>query len=174
MPAYFTDNQTMLVMLLEMLPSSQSLRNTRSPSSSIAAAALSFRINTCGKRPYAVSCCVPFRTQVIISQDDLTQLLPPPSDTLVHVVLPASGLGPLVGAAPVTSPGLLGRLSDLVYVIYTSGSTGVCVCVSTVLLMSGGPGCWLVTYATYAGCVLLIGFSSAPKQLKGVCVRTCM
>jgi non-ribosomal peptide synthetase component F len=59
-----------------------------------------------------------------VCSEDLAQLLPAPSDALAHVVLPEEGLGPVVSSSPEHSPGLLGRIDDLVYVIYTSGSTG--------------------------------------------------
>jgi hypothetical protein len=62
--------------------------------------------------------------QVVVCSEDLAQLLPPPSDALAHVVLPGTGLGPVVESCPDHSPGLFGRLEDLAYVIYTSGSTG--------------------------------------------------
>ncbi len=65
--------------------------------------------------------------QVIVSLQDLVSLLPPPSDSLCQVVLPPSGpVGEALGGAAASSPGMLGRLEDLVYVIYTSGSTGMC------------------------------------------------
>lgn len=82
----------------------------------------------------------PSLSQVIVCAEDLTHLLPPPSQSLVHVVLPATSpcLNADVAAAPTSTPGQLGRLQDLAYVIYTSGSTGeeslvlcvlLCVCV---------------------------------------------
>lgn len=71
--------------------------------------------------------------QVVVSQEELVSLLPPASHSLAHVVLPTAGPfsaaeAPGSGGGGVggdsSSPGLLGRLEDLVYVIYTSGSTG--------------------------------------------------